>query len=195
MCVFVCSTSLGFSGGSADRYCCMYVYVADTYVPGISRLPRYVYDTRYVLCSRYVCTWYQPATQIRMYQVPGISRQMNVPPVDAHVWRQLHVSAVARCSDSYCILSVNFCIAFLRRYCRWFIVFGNVINCWSLPTKWIRHTPWASWLIVIGDKWYLVPGICLRHRVPGTTYIRPFRIQDFFLSCTYFFALKLRFSP
>ena len=28
----------------------------------------------------------------------------NVPPVDAQVWRQLHLSAVARCSDSYCIL-------------------------------------------------------------------------------------------
>ena len=27
----------------------------------------------------------------------------NVPPVDAHVWWQLHLSAVARCSDSYCI--------------------------------------------------------------------------------------------
>ena len=24
-------------------------------------------------------------------------------PVDAHVWRQLYLSAVARCSDSYCI--------------------------------------------------------------------------------------------
>ena len=27
----------------------------------------------------------------------------NVQPVDAHVWRQLHLSAVARFSDSYCI--------------------------------------------------------------------------------------------
>ena len=43
-------------------------YVPHTYVPGISGLPRYVYDTRYVLCTRYVCTWYQPATQIRMYR-------------------------------------------------------------------------------------------------------------------------------
>ena len=57
----------------------------------------------YVLCTRYVCTWYQPATQIRMYLVlrtwyqPADERS----PVDAHVWRQLHVSAVARCSDSY----------------------------------------------------------------------------------------------
>ena len=29
--------------------------------------------------------------------------QTNVLPVDAHVWRQLNLSAVARCSDSYCI--------------------------------------------------------------------------------------------
>ena len=37
--------------------------VPDTYLPGISRLPRYVYDTRYVLCTRYVRTWYQPADE------------------------------------------------------------------------------------------------------------------------------------
>ena len=54
----VCSTNLGFS---VEKNC--------TYIPGISRLPRYVYDTRYVLCTRYMCTWYQPATQIRMYLV------------------------------------------------------------------------------------------------------------------------------
>ena len=33
----VCSTNLGFSGGSANRYCCTY-YVPDTYVP---HLPLY----------------------------------------------------------------------------------------------------------------------------------------------------------
>ena len=44
----VCSTNLGFSGGSANRYCCRTLrqydtryqgtyYVPDTYVPGISR--------------------------------------------------------------------------------------------------------------------------------------------------------------
>ena len=41
------------------------------------------YDTRYVLCTRYVCTWYQPA-EIYTYV-------RYVPPVDAqqwHVWRQ-----------------------------------------------------------------------------------------------------------
>ena len=66
-----------------------YTYVGcvpDTYVPGISRLPRYVYDTRY-LVRRY-------QYQIRMYlvsagypdtYVPGINLQTNVRPVDAHV--------------------------------------------------------------------------------------------------------------
>ena len=42
----MCSTNLGFSAGSANRYCC--------------RTLRQ-YDTRYVLCTRYVCTWYQLA--------------------------------------------------------------------------------------------------------------------------------------
>ena len=75
----VCSTNLGFSVEKK----CTYVpgisrlprYVYDTryyvlctryirmYVPGISRLPRCVYDTRYVLCTRYECTWYQPADE------------------------------------------------------------------------------------------------------------------------------------
>ena len=75
-----------------------------------------------VLCTRYV--WYQVRImyQIRMYHtcrctinstavslfvyslVGGGTHDTNVPPVDAHVWRQLHLSAVARCSDSYCIL-------------------------------------------------------------------------------------------
>ena len=32
----------------------------------------------------------------------------NVQPVDAHAWRQLHLSAVARFSDSYCILFIYF---------------------------------------------------------------------------------------
>ena len=53
--------------------------------------------TWYVLCTRYVCTWYQPA-EIYTYV-------RYVPPVDAHVWRQLYLSAVARCSDSYCIFA------------------------------------------------------------------------------------------
>ena len=75
----MCSTNLGFSGKkkcacvrlilvlvggrqTAIVVVCTY-YVAHTYVPGISRLPRYVYDTRYVFCTRYVCTWYQPADE------------------------------------------------------------------------------------------------------------------------------------
>ena len=41
------------------------------------------YDTRYVLCTRYVCTWYQPA-EIYTY-VRGGTHDAYVPPVDAHV--------------------------------------------------------------------------------------------------------------
>ena len=53
------STNLGFSGGSANRYCCSY-YVPDMYaphfmIPGTYYVPD-TYDTRYVLCTRYVCT-------------------------------------------------------------------------------------------------------------------------------------------
>ena len=59
----------------------IYTYVRsvpDTYGPGISRLPRYVYDTRYVDTStRYVCTWYQPATQICMYLVSAGRRTFH----------------------------------------------------------------------------------------------------------------------
>ena len=87
----VCSTNLGFSGGSANRYC--------------RTLGQY--DTRYVLCTRYVCTWYQPAeiytsTYVRnvfvfvspfcfstapfVYSlVGGGTHDTYVPPVDAHV--------------------------------------------------------------------------------------------------------------
>ena len=54
----VCSTNLGFSGGSANRCCC--------------RTLRQ-YDTKYVSGMYYVPDTY----------VPGISRQTNVPPVDA----------------------------------------------------------------------------------------------------------------
>ena len=67
----VCSTNLGFSG---EKNC--------TYVPGISRLPRYVYDTRYVFCTRYVCTWYQPADErCLLYTSPSPrdKRQSRMP--------------------------------------------------------------------------------------------------------------------
>ena len=36
---------------------------------------------------------------------PAVPLATNVQPVGAHVWRQLHLSAVARFSDSYCIVS------------------------------------------------------------------------------------------
>ena len=50
----------------------------------------------------YVPDTYQPA-EIYTY-VRGGTHDTYVPPVDAHVWRQLHLSAVARCSDSYCCI-------------------------------------------------------------------------------------------
>ena len=93
-------------GGSVKRYCCRTLRQYDT---------RYVrttlYDTRYV---RYVCTWYQPAeiyTYVRYIPdtyVPGTwyhpaeiyTYVRYVPPVDAHVWPQLHLSAVARCYNT-----------------------------------------------------------------------------------------------
>ena len=63
---------------SAGRNLYVRTLFPDTYVPGISRLPRYVYDTRYVDTStRYVCTWYQPATQIRMYLVSAGRRAFH----------------------------------------------------------------------------------------------------------------------
>ena len=109
----MCSTNLGFSG---ERI--MYL-VPDTYVPYFM-----IPGTYSVLCTRYV--WYQVRImyQIRMYHtcrctinstavslfvyslVGGGTHDTNVPPVDAHVWRQLHLPAVARCSDSYCIFYI-----------------------------------------------------------------------------------------
>ena len=88
----VCSTNLGFSVG----YACVRLilalvrgtyYAPHTYVPGISRLPRYVYDTRYVLCTRYVCTWYQPADE---RSARGRTRLTTVTCISCRsLWRQL----------------------------------------------------------------------------------------------------------
>ena len=54
----------------------------------------------------------------------------NVPPVDAHVWRQLHLSAVARCSDSYCIFFV------------WGIRFVSAIVC--IVSCFYLFSPWGN---------------------------------------------------
>ena len=66
------STNLGFSG---EKICAC--------VRQILVLVLRQYDTRYVLCTRYVCTWYQPA-EIYTY-VRGDTHDTYVPPVDAHV--------------------------------------------------------------------------------------------------------------
>ena len=59
----------------------------------------------YLVSAGYPDTYMIPGTYyVPDKYVPGISRQTNVPPVDAHVWRQLHVSAVARLATAtYCI--------------------------------------------------------------------------------------------
>ena len=54
------------------------------------------------------CTINSTAVSLFVYSlVGGGTHDTYVPPVDAHVGRQLHVSAVARCSDSYCIFLVE----------------------------------------------------------------------------------------
>ena len=83
VCMYLVSAGYPYTYMIPGTYC-----VPDTYVPGQIRM--------YLLSAGYPDTY-----------VPGISRQTNVPPVDAHVWRQLHVSAVARCSDSYCRSNYN----------------------------------------------------------------------------------------
>ena len=51
------------------------------------------------------CTINSTAVSLFVYSlVGGGTHDTYAPPVDAHVWRQLHVSAVARCSDSYCCI-------------------------------------------------------------------------------------------
>ena len=50
-------------------------------------------------------TYVPPKKQLYRYClfVSGWWYDTNFPPVDAHIRRKLHLSAVARCSDSYCI--------------------------------------------------------------------------------------------
>ena len=66
------STNLGFTG---EKMCAS--------VRQFLVLVLRQYDTTYVLCTRYVCTWYQPA---EIYTcVRGGTHDTYVPPVDAHV--------------------------------------------------------------------------------------------------------------
>ena len=81
---------------------------------------------------QHVCTWYQPAPNIR------ICRYLctNVQPVDAHVWRQLHLSAVARFSDSYCIFYVGRTRQYGKFLSRdfwrlYFLVYGGPRKLWN----------------------------------------------------------------
>ena len=64
----------------------------------------------FTLGRMYHTLWYQVRIMYQMRMIPGTYciavclfvsgwwYHTNVPPVDAHVWRQLHLSAVARCS-------------------------------------------------------------------------------------------------
>ena len=86
----VCSTNLGFSG-EKNCACVRLILVLVWYQV------RYVPDTMYLVSAGRV--WYQ----VRTCNIGLHPPQNNAPPVDAHVWRQLLLSAVARFSDSYCI--------------------------------------------------------------------------------------------
>ena len=98
---------------------CFFSLLPDTDVQHLVRIPTF--------SSWFSVWWHIPTSaffhsyQIRMYNtcrctinstavslfvfslVGGGTHDTYVPPVDAHVWRQLHVSAVARGSDSYSI--------------------------------------------------------------------------------------------
>ena len=82
----------------------------------------------------------------------------NVPPVDAHVWRQLHLSAVARWSDSYCIFIcfsdeksqhtdytfrwLRFILWWWRRFVYWTVY---IVILWlSKPWMTYKDVPWQS---------------------------------------------------
>ena len=141
-------------------------------------------------------TYYVPDTY-----VPGISRQTNVPPVDAHVWRQLHVSAAARCSDSYysCIFfSTSTNVSFVVTstiYIYIFLIHRTRIS--PLPPLFHRNEFWL--LLCRGDTRHFVYFIkswknvsCEYDRLNGWNstlqaawYIRHVRIVCFLVNYTY----------
>ena len=79
--------------------------------------------TRYV-CMYNTCRCTMNSTSVSLFVrslVGGGTHDTYVPPVDAHVWRQLHVSAVARCSDSYCIFFYHyFLVLILLSICSYY---------------------------------------------------------------------------
>ena len=80
----------------------------DTYVPPKKQL----YRRGYPMKSHSAADARQNQLQKRVLQALFHLRcprnHTNVPPVDAHVWRQLNLSAVARCNDSYGAVSFIF---------------------------------------------------------------------------------------
>ena len=78
----------------------------------------------------------------KLFSTGGAPRNhTNVPPVDAHVWRQLHLSAVARCSDSYCIFIFFHIPQEGRLFCLVSFVDG------STPIKWATRSQLARWYV------------------------------------------------
>ena len=78
----------------------------DTYVPPMKRLYRRGYPMKFHSAAD------ARPNQFRLSSTCGAPHNhTNVPPVDAHVWRQLYRSAVARFSDSYCIFSFSILLA------------------------------------------------------------------------------------
>ena len=101
----MCSTNLGFSGEKicacvrlilvlvGGRQTAIVVARYDSMIPGTYYV-RDTYDTRYVLCTRYVCTTLAvvllivPGTAVSLFVyslVGGGTHDTYVPPVDAHV--------------------------------------------------------------------------------------------------------------
>ena len=101
---FTPPSSAGTKGDDTSYCVCTYEIYRRLFY-SLSGVCTTLYDTRYVRITY----------QIRMIPgtyciaiclfVSGWWYHTNVPPVDVHVWRQLHLSAVARCSDSYCIFT------------------------------------------------------------------------------------------
>ena len=79
-CVRVCSTNLGFSGGSANRYCCTY-YVPDTYDTfrpwTHTSDDSYIYQLSLVVATATVCI-FRAKRVSNCYQVHARKKNLSV---------------------------------------------------------------------------------------------------------------------
>ena len=101
--------------------------------------------------------------------VSGWWYHTNVPPVDTHIWQQLHLSAVVRCSDSYCIFFIANTIEFQFPY--------SEKRNWLL----LHNTPRYS-QHCCGISWYLVR---VRIKYSGVWVSCSFFLD---VSCTFLFV-------